>query len=100
QCACGRLYGSVRALKRHITIMTKRDEPAPESLEEQGRCAEANARLSAAGPDLLDALEAVEWAAEDEDRVPVCPWCDMDMPYGHDTWCKLAAALRKARGES
>lgn len=63
----------------------------------------ANARLIAAAPDLLAALEAVEWIA-----VPAgygsfdleCPWCDMRKSSGHTDDCQRQTAIAKARGES
>jgi len=65
---------------------------------------EDNANLIASAPDLLKALEAVEWV-QDLNGVPVCASCyrvkpDFGMwPEGHTADCQLAQALKKARGE-
>ena len=60
------------------------------------------ARLIAAAPDLLAALEAVEWAAdvalEHGGTALGCPWCDQPREDGHYPACQLSAALKKARG--
>jgi hypothetical protein len=57
----------------------------------------ANARLIAAAPDMLDVLTAIEW--RDCSCGPECPQCFNFQKVGHRPECKLAAALRKARGQ-
>jgi len=73
--------------------------------------ADANARLIAAAPDLLAALEAVEWARTCETAThpvtgeiayiypTICPWCKARMQMGHYDDCQRQAAIAKARGE-
>lgn len=56
----------------------------------------ANVALIAAAPDLLAALEAVEWFGGLGD---VCPKCRQRKPKGHADDCQLALALAKARSE-
>ncbi len=52
-------------------------------------------------PDLLSALEAVEW---NEERSATgtfemfCPCCGWKKEEGHDPHCQLNQALKKARG--
>ena len=83
---------------------------------------DGNRRLIAAAPELLAALEAVEWVTPDElfgnppnpfaVAVGVCPWCGMSAPHafvgtdggrylavGHAPDCPRQLALGKARGE-
>ena len=81
--------------------------PSPEMVakgESRGtteETANANARLIAASPDLLAALEAVEWilvpggwgSAEFE-----CPWCERCKASGHAPDCPRQAAIAKAAG--
>ena len=55
---------------------------------------EANCALIAAAPDLLAALESVEWASWNDG----CPSCAYVGTHGPN--CTLDAALQKARGES
>jgi len=57
---------------------------------------EANARLISAAPDMLDVLESVEWNGLGEFRS--CPSCFGWKPNGHKPNCKIAAAIRKAKG--
>ena len=52
--------------------------------------------LIAAAPELLEALEQVEWV--DTDLEDVCPWCGGVKP-NHAPDCSRQAAIRKARGE-
>ncbi len=66
----------------------------------------ARAKLTAAAPDLVRALLAVEWVAQDgccgEMTLPQCPWCDGYEGrvgfghHGHTADCQRQAALRKA----
>lgn len=68
---------------------------------EDSRC-EANARLIAAAPDLLEAAEAALVTLEDEYGANYCE-CQPDSP-GHPVstceGCKLRAAIAKAKGET
>ena len=59
----------------------------------------ANARLIAAAPSLLEALEAVEWVAiSGYDNI--CPSCaHFWKATGHHDDCKLQAAIQLAKGE-
>ena len=63
---------------------------------------EADAILAAAAPDLLAALEAVEWVADSDDPKRVyCPWCgNYRKPYGHSPECEREIAIAKAKGEN
>lgn len=54
--------------------------------------------LFAAAPDMLEVLEAVEWKYYSH-RMKTCPCCDWAQDRNHAPDCKLAAALKKARGE-
>lgn len=60
----------------------------------------ANARLIAAAPALLAALEAVQWSGSTSERR--CPCCEYVFPDdgGHAKDCDLANAIDAARGES
>lgn len=60
---------------------------------------DANARLIAAAPALLSALQAVEWSGsedlEEGGYAPACPCCGTLQEDGaHSDSCELAAALR------
>lgn len=59
----------------------------------------ANARLIAAAPDMLAALEEVEWENDGYCNM-YCPCCDNYQTHGHKEECKLGNALKKARGNS
>ncbi len=56
---------------------------------------ESVARLIAAAPLMLEALEAVEWGQ----HFGYCPGCLEEKKLGHEKGCKVAAALKAARGE-
>ena len=61
---------------------------------------EANARLIAAAPDMLEALEEV-MGELDVEGLP-CPLCGRNLTIGHRhncLWHVVASAIRKARGE-
>jgi hypothetical protein len=59
----------------------------------------ANAHLIAAAPDLLAALEAVEWVPMEYRES--CPWCHADPGSGgHAPDCQRQAAIAKAKGET
>lgn len=63
----------------------------------------ANARLWAAAPDLLAALEEIEYGQIDISRRGLeksCPSCQNSDGYGHGDDCLIGKALAKARGES
>ena len=63
---------------------------------------ERDARLMAAAPDLLAALEAVEWVTDEDDPKRVyCPWCgNYRKPYGHSPECEREIAIAKAKGDT
>lgn len=50
--------------------------------------------LIIAAPQLLEALEAVEWG-----RGGCCPYCGWEPAHGHGQGCYVAEALAAARGE-
>jgi hypothetical protein len=63
---------------------------------------DADANLIAAAPDLLSALESVEWGGTDcryEGEYPICPSCFAAREDRHYPSCKLIQAIKKARGE-
>lgn len=63
---------------------------------------DANANLVAAAPELLAALEEVEWVdtgITGEDFWMQCPWCLKFKTTGHAEDCPRQLALGKARGE-
>lgn len=64
-------------------------------LGDAGATREANARLIAAAPDLLAALQALDAAAFTEDRRGVL----MALPVTHPAWATASAAIAKATGE-
>ena len=59
-----------------------------------GTC-HANARLIAAAPDLVAALEAVEW----HPHTLYCPWCGMGKEDGHADDCQRQQALAQVKAE-
>lgn len=60
---------------------------------------EANARLFAAAPELLEACEAVEWISLSAYPDEFCPRCRRFKSEEHHPNCPLKAAIAKARGE-
>jgi hypothetical protein len=64
-------------------------------------------RIVLLAPQLLEALEAVEWGGsrlDGDDYNPtltdcICPCCGNHELEGHEKTCKLAAALAAAKGE-
>jgi hypothetical protein len=62
----------------------------------------ANEYLIAAAPDLLAALQEVEWvrrvSACGYDVGYQCPWCKASQVNGHTDDCKRQAAITKAMG--
>jgi len=63
-------------------------------------CAEGDPDLISASPDLLKALEAVEWVNGPE-QCPdsYCPWCENMESEGHAADCLRDQAIKNARGE-
>lgn len=66
----------------------------------------ALANLLASTPDLLAALEAVEWVNHDLEIVDgkwvalgECPWCDAAQADGHAPDCQRQTARAKAKGK-
>ena len=59
----------------------------------------ANARLIGAAPDLLAALELVEWVSSDRWASRRCPWCmGAEDREKHAPDCRRQKAIAKARG--
>ena len=54
--------------------------------------------LIAAAPDVLEALEAVEWSFEVEGAEELCPHCRKHRLDGHLSECIVGKAVAKARG--
>lgn len=71
------------------TVVRLRTESAEE---------EANARLIAAAPELLEVLLLAEWVPDDDPALRWCPCCCQSKPFGHHPECRLAAAIAKAGG--
>jgi hypothetical protein len=59
---------------------------------------DANARLIAAAPDLLEALKCVEWVMSGSGP-RFCSDCGHDRSRGHAKGCSVAAAIAKAEGK-
>jgi hypothetical protein len=60
---------------------------------------EADARLMAAAPLLLDVLQDLEWIWEESEQGFCCPVCGHRHELEHVDDCELAAALVAARGD-
>jgi len=58
----------------------------------------ANADLIAAAPDLLEAIEVVEWISSH--GFTFCPYCNHTQQAGHSLDCLIGSTLKRARGES
>ena len=63
-------------------------------------CADLLHQRIAAAPQLLEALEAVEWVSDDNypEQPPGCPWCGNYRRNGHAPDCLRQAAIAAARG--
>jgi hypothetical protein len=55
--------------------------------------------LLMAAPNLLEALERIEWSANLSGVSGFCPECSCRASDGHASYCYLAAALKKAKGQ-
>lgn len=86
-------YGKRR--KRHVCFVTSNGR------QRVGEVI-ANARLIASAPDLLAALQAVEWVQEfdqvDDDAGNWCQLCHNMEREGHAEGCAIDAAIAKATG--
>ena len=60
-----------------------------------GQPEEADACLIASAPLMLEALQAVEWGPDLENR-RFCPCCQGFREHGHKSDCKLDAAIKAA----
>lgn len=60
---------------------------------------EDDAALIAAAPELLAALEAIEWLDDEIDGSEYCPYCGNTKEDGHAEDCAVGNALKKAKGE-
>jgi hypothetical protein len=79
----------------HRAIYASGRKPVNERDEE----GQANARLIAAAPEMLAALEALtSWAIEAQKRLPVETWSDLEN-HGTIEIIEAKAAIAKARGE-
>lgn len=61
---------------------------------------EADALLIVAAPDLLAALEAIQWQWDDRSEARVCVECDLTEAEGHAPSCAIGKAIAKARGQA
>jgi len=68
------------------------DHPAARYIEN-----DLDAKIMAAAPDMLYVLEGIEWV-KDPEGPRFCPYCYNTEDTGHMKNCKLAAALKKAKG--
>jgi hypothetical protein len=64
----------------------------------------ANGHMIAAAPELLEALEATQWASRtkfpsDGKYHAVCPLCENEPRQGHAKGCLIGGSITKAKGE-
>lgn len=86
-----------------VDVFANSEMDIPRDAQDVAGKTEARTRLIAAAPDMARALIEVEWVLLPDDRYgPRCPcclgleWKEGEPRTGHEDWCKLSAALRKA----